>query len=715
MPFEPWDTLDSESNSGNSSKELPSLPVVTPDALVTTSSDTDVPSQADTALGSATEVIFEPTSNLFTGSPDFLADLDGDSLDFTYYDSYFGNEDDDAYPMDDCFEHEGQQDLPYTTDTDTSIDELSMPALSRTTSSDISSINLSRSLSSTSRSSSGSSGLGELTRTQPRSIYEIANPRHTSFAENENGLISPPENVLTFPSHYLADVVHDWRDRHNIDAEVDFAGSPRSSMTSDVNVLIVPEIKPGTSAETIRPSVPPVRTSSMPSVENMQEPADSSGWGGRQGEWRGHNLPPGYSYGGGGNRTGGSSGGGSSFGGRSNGHGRDEDDRRDDSRRVYESSFSTPSSSESSGEESVDENAPSSKHGPLPSTSVSDDDDVPLAQRIPTALTAQRTIRKQVREERDLRRKDTAARADARSRQITLRPAGAAGPLASTSMTSSQEAAMHASRPRQRTKSLANSPAPFAPEDLARKLQNIQIADVAARHYQSGSLSKSPNDMHEFSRMTSRREGSIGQYGLPSPQMDPAQEGARSLRPMRSFHRVERKPVEGHHAVPLPSDAEQKLGRSLTRARSRTQGESIDSHNWPVPPTPKMALSEGPPPPVPRKSDEHRRLVKLLPESSMDNERPTRGSVPRTPVDNQVRKAPVTQQRIFIGDMQRFNMVEIGPTTTAGEVIELIDAQGSLTGWPGTGGWMVFEVAQDFGMGMLYDLAWLPWLTPVLV
>ena len=59
----------------------------------------------------------------------------------------------------------------------------------------------------------------------------------------------------------------------------------------------------------------------------------------------------------------------------------------------------------------------------------------------------------------------------------------------------------------------------------------------------------------------------------------------------------------------------------------------------------------------------------------------------------------VVQQRVFVGDMQRFNMVEITNSTTAGDVVEMIDAQGSLKGLAGVGGWMVWEVAQDFGMG----------------
>ena len=62
----------------------------------------------------------------------------------------------------------------------------------------------------------------------------------------------------------------------------------------------------------------------------------------------------------------------------------------------------------------------------------------------------------------------------------------------------------------------------------------------------------------------------------------------------------------------------------------------------------------------------------------------------------------VDQQRVFIGNMQRFNMVEIGASTTAGDIIKMIEAEGTFKEYSGSGGWMVFEVAQDFGMGTFF-------------
>jgi len=59
-----------------------------------------------------------------------------------------------------------------------------------------------------------------------------------------------------------------------------------------------------------------------------------------------------------------------------------------------------------------------------------------------------------------------------------------------------------------------------------------------------------------------------------------------------------------------------------------------------------------------------------------------------------------TQQRIFICDMQRFNVVEIDNSTNADDVVNMIRNQGSLpvNGLVGHEDWMLFEVAQDFGL-----------------
>ena len=108
------------------------------------------------------------------------------------------------------------------------------------------------------------------------------------------------------------------------------------------------------------------------------------------------------------------------------------------------------------------------------------------------------------------------------------------------------------------------------------------------------------------------------------------------------------------------------------------------------------------------------------PRTSDDTHQPSTGllhpsvfqhiSTPRTPTDTPRTPSVVQaipketkqvswQQRVFIVDLQRFNTLMMSPTTTAKEVIDALEAQGQLANWAGVGGWMLFEVSQDFGMG----------------
>lgn len=71
-------------------------------------------------------------------------------------------------------------------------------------------------------------------------------------------------------------------------------------------------------------------------------------------------------------------------------------------------------------------------------------------------------------------------------------------------------------------------------------------------------------------------------------------------------------------------------------------------------------------------------------------------------------EADPIQHRVFIGNMQRFNTIEISPQTRAGDVLDLVEAQGELRGETAAevGGWMLWEIAQDFGMGMIHCSSW---------
>lgn len=63
------------------------------------------------------------------------------------------------------------------------------------------------------------------------------------------------------------------------------------------------------------------------------------------------------------------------------------------------------------------------------------------------------------------------------------------------------------------------------------------------------------------------------------------------------------------------------------------------------------------------------------------------------------------EQRIFVETKQKYCKVKIGVKTRARDVLNTVAATGQLKG-PNSderaiGGWMVYDVVNDFGMGML--------------
>ncbi|KAJ7486114.1 hypothetical protein B0H11DRAFT_2412101 [Mycena galericulata] len=515
--------------------------------------------------------------------------------------------------------------------------------------------------------------------------------------------------------------------------------------------------EPGTSAGTIRASARVGRPMSMVRDRRFwaageggegEGEVDGSGWEeGRRGEAGGSR--------GGGAFAGGGGGGGGAGRARSAGRGGDDgypssggwaggggdDDDEDERRR--KSSFSTPSSSSSSDSEEEEEDEeddygePSASVVPKPAAAAADtgndanseDDDIPLAQRIPSALVAQRTIRRKVREEREERRRERGARRalrggeGARSRQTTLRPAGAGdaaqSPLAVAS--SSREAARQAEaslqRARTRTQTLPGN-GPGAPnaavDDLTKKLQSMQSSQAERqRALTINTAAAAP--------------ASVGRERILSPSPARVSESvsppARGVRAVRSFHRPATAGAAPPLEVPLPADAEARVRRSTTTRRAvddsrlhrgdAHQGAKARALTMPAPradappaspllpqqPAPNK-LTKAPPPAqevrAGRASGEMVRVGRVSGEMVRSPE----GGLATPPQAHRhaASRSQGTLTRVFIGDMQRFNMVDIGPATSAKHVLAMVEEQGSLKGWVGTGGWMVWEIAQDFGM-----------------
>lgn len=171
---------------------------------------------------------------------------------------------------------------------------------------------------------------------------------------------------------------------------------------------------------------------------------------------------------------------------------------------------------------------------------------------------------------------------------------------------------------------------------------------------------------------------------------------------MRSFHRPDGRYSEAQRQS-IEQTSAPRIGRSTTTATaSRTVRAGRDT----TPAVYEHYVKSG------RISEDGRKPSASIPRSSMDREGdlaqraaqrplvpplPTSDTTPPQPMT----RVPVVQQRIFIGDMQRFNIVEITPATNARDVVETVASQGMLDK---SGSWMLFEMAQDYGMGRSFSL-----------
>lgn len=377
------------------------------------------------------------------------------------------------------------------------------------------------------------------------------------------------------------------------------------------------------------------------------------------------------------------------------GGGRD-DRRKDDRNWRAPSAFSTPSDTES--EEREEEGTPESHSDSL------GDDDVPLAQSIPTALRAQRTIQKQVREEKDERRRRRALQRQQQQRQPTHKQTSSTGPSRHHTQVDRTPlqgpgqpipSSSHTTRPR--TKTLpSNTSRPVVAEDLARRLKDVQDLDALStsllnKHH------RSPSETPSHSEQFGHRSGDYSR----SPNIASAD---KSIRPMRSFHRPSHadNPREQHAPMPSLAHDMHRLGRSATTASHRGRQHETSA----------------------RATLESRSKSTRRPQTSDGAQRPSMAplvtsvfqhvAAPHTPADT-ADSSPLTpsvpretrnvswQQRVFIVDLQRFNALMMTPTTTAKDVIDTLEAQGQLANWAGVGGWMLFEVSQDFGMGWCHS------------
>jgi hypothetical protein len=484
--------------------------------------------------------------------------------------------------------------------------------------------------------------------------------------------------------------------------------SSSSSYSDKMNAVF----RPGSSVGTIRASARDSldawanerhTSKTYPGGASSEEPVDGTGSADRNGgHTSGRNGDAGNDRG----WTGGQGGHTGDHGGNSHqqgasGGGKGGDDGDDDRPGAFRSSFSTPTDSdESNPEDSEDDYGNESAHriepnlaaketgsGELSSgTSTTTDDDVPLAQRIPTALSAQKTIRRQVRDEKEARKRDRAARQKpVRSRDHGPSPPRTAGTSKSdVVITGSREPPVPATRPTQSDRN-------FVIEDLTQKLLSVQANESPP----SALLPHKSSTSHPPSR---DRPESIKSRVEHSSKV-PDHHKDRQLRPQRSLQRPHAKDLDRQGYVPMPEANDQASSQSVTSSRLRRRtNDSEGSHGAKHRSATDDARHSMEKNSRSRSKEDDRRSAR----TSMDDASPPQKNThrqPIPPVPSNVlaslassAKSEASQQRIFIGDKERFNIVEILPSTNAQDVLDSLERQGAFDAFRGVGEWMVYEV-----------------------
>lgn len=363
----------------------------------------------------------------------------------------------------------------------------------------------------------------------------------------------------------------------------------------------------------------------------------------------------------------------------------------------------------------------------LSGTGGGSDDDVPLAQRVPTALKAQKSIRQQLRNERQRRRLERAKSGHCAPPPPILQLAHSAVTPTSRGGTheprkSSTSGATSSGTGSLRQDSSSTGHSPFPPEDLSHRLLRLQASipstsagrDLAASFSIKARMARSATT----SPTRGHRPDNATYVPFSTTRVTDISPQDRPLKAARSFYKPDRHPVESSRP-PTDLPPAHGLGRSMT-VSSRRPPEydihgraSVDACN-------RLRDGRSNPP------MDHEHSVRPG-RISEDNRRPpggaSRPSVDRENNTSNVRsgqrpsplppgaappsaKVPVVQQRVFIGDMQRFNTVELTPTTNAGDVINLMAGQGILDR---SASWMLFELAQDYGMGEATSILYHTW------
>ncbi|CCO29135.1 hypothetical protein BN14_03139 [Rhizoctonia solani AG-1 IB] len=321
----------------------------------------------------------------------------------------------------------------------------------------------------------------------------------------------------------------------------------------------------------------------------------------------------------------------------------------------------------------------------------SSDDEVPLAQRLPTALKAQKSIRLQDKADREERRQRRLDRMNKRAAERAAATGGeggiAAGDLAKRLLN------VQVGGERSHSRDRSPLPSPRSPMQMHHEANSSLLPAPGVRSRTTSNVS------YVGRSRTHTRNGSMEQQAPPNPPPGPT-----SLS--RSGTLSNRRPSAPDIAPPMPT-SKAALSRSGTMSRPRgSQDNPRDQVGRGLSRNGTMSRHRGG-----SKTDDEGESSRVARSRSMRDPSGARPPMPpmppmetlpvssgRRPSQPEPYVPPVVEQRIYIGDRQRFIVVDIGaPDTTAGDVLEMAKQRGELD-IDETGSWQLWEQSNECGM-----------------
>ncbi|KAJ1303344.1 hypothetical protein OPQ81_011540 [Rhizoctonia solani] len=318
-------------------------------------------------------------------------------------------------------------------------------------------------------------------------------------------------------------------------------------------------------------------------------------------------------------------------------------------------------------------------------------DDVPLAQRLPTALKAQKSIRLQDKADREERRQRRLERMEKRAAERATATGGEGGIAADELMERLLTVQVGGDSSRERSP----VPTPRTPMRMNHEASTAVGGLLPAPAVRSRTAS---NVSYTSRSRTHTRNGSMEHQAPPIPPPGPP-----SLS--RSGTLSNRRPAAPEAVPPVPT-SKSALSRSGTMSRPRaSQDNPRDQATRSMSRSGTVSRHRGG-----SKTDDEGESSRIARSRSIRDPSNVRPPMPPMPP---VEKLPVSarrpsqpepfvpqiiEQRIYIGDRQRFIVVDIGaPNTSAGDVLEIANQRGELDS-EGPGGWQLWEQSNECGM-----------------